>query len=635
MADEKNLFCAFPHAVGLDRVLQMQKFRPECENDDTKVMYSLPYPGKDTGLACNIVILGKPGTLKSTLALEMASRLRIVEDDLLIGHATKAGETATVIYYSLEQSPKSLIRRHGNLKQRTAVTYEGPTKDDPLWVACSDCKGSNAKLIVERNTGGHCLFCYTKQEVQNRHNLILFPQLSPRRLEQTGERQDDESVFWQRLSEIRNLVERLQENNKDKIGLPKLRMVIIDSLNVFGDRPISRYLLEQLFAFFVEKELVGVFVAEDPEAVAKSMTEEPHVSLGIANIADVVIKMQWETSEGYCSRGIEIEKSRFTSNIYGIQQMKVRSQGIQVLPSIHSWYSFLTEYQNNKPINKLVEPLNRLVFKQENMQDILGMIPPRETVPSIICTLSGPKGSCKTPIAISYALSACGDLTDNEGKFLLVSLDVSPEPVERVGSFGNYNLTIEDLFDKDNLQIGQTKGRLSVVKKNEIIVGYQLWLAPGFLLAEELVHYLYKILLLEELKQVTRVVIQDIGLVPMRYPVIFRHINQHGNLFTVIMELMRKLRIDCMFVSGTIDANARKVASQLDGVSHFVISSTAEHKVTFSGRYVKDGRAVKKLDIEAGRYILSPIKQGINNDKKMNICYSAIRTKRRCSRRRP
>lgn len=632
MSDKKNEFCAFPHAVGLDRVLQMQKFSPECENNDNNVMYSLPYPSKDTGLACNIVILGKPGTGKSTLALEMASRLRIVDNvDNDNGYSTKAGETATVIYYSLEQSPKSQIRRHSKLVPPTAVTCEGPTKDEHLCIDCSE-------LTVERNQDIPCLLGYTKQAIDNCCNFILFPQLSPRRLEQTGERQDDESVFWQRLSEIRNLVERLQAPcpNPDHKGFsfrPKLRMVIIDSLNVFGDRPISRYLLEQLFAFFVEKQLVGVFVAEDPEAVAKSMTEEPHVSLGIANIADVVIKMQWETSEGYCSRGIEIEKSRFTSNIYGIQQMKMRSRGIQVLPSIHSWYSFLTEYQINEPRKKL-DSNNRLKFNLEGINDILGE-PPGATIPSITYSLSGPKGSCKTPIAISYALSACDDLTGNDGKFLLVSLDVSPEPAERVGSFGNYNLTIEDLFDKENLQIGQTKGRLSVVKKNEIIVGYQLWLAPGFLLAEELVHYLYKILLLEELKQVTRVVIQDIGLVPMRYPVIFRHINQHGNLFTVIMELMRKLRIDCMFVSGTIDANARKVASQLDGVSHFVISSTAEHKVTFSGRYVKDGRAVKKLDIEAGKYILSPIKQGINNDKKMNICYSAIRTKRRCSRRRP
>ena len=70
-------------------------------------------------------------------------------------------------------------------------------------------------------------------------------------------------------------------------------MIVIDSLNVFGDKPVSRYLIEQLFTLFREKQIVGVFISEDPQA-ANQNSIEPLISSGIANLADVVIKLTWQ-----------------------------------------------------------------------------------------------------------------------------------------------------------------------------------------------------------------------------------------------------------------------------------------------------------------------------------------------------
>ncbi|MBN1900584.1 AAA family ATPase, partial [Candidatus Sumerlaeota bacterium] len=355
---QKEERCFFKGVLGLDRILKQQSF-PATQRDHN--LYSLPYPQKGKTGSCNIVILGDPGTGKSTLALEMALGLRVGK---LIENNVIDGKPATVIYYSLEQDRDSLIKRMDEI-QRPDKQPADKSKERAIYLEGPKNPFKKEDLLVSDNEKKEKADKKTKgQTTLDNLNLILMPILSPRPLEQilpTGDEGRQESgIFWKRLGEIRNLIdnlERIRKNPGNHLP-PPLRMVIIDSLNVFGDKTLSRYLIDQMFSFFSDRGLIGAFIAEDFDSSRIEFDEKSILSPGIVNLADVVIRMSWDKEEGYFFRNIEIVKSRQTPNVYGQQQMKIRNKGIEIFPSLHSWYNYL--HSSSKEKNNEQENTNRI-----------------------------------------------------------------------------------------------------------------------------------------------------------------------------------------------------------------------------------------------------------------------------------
>jgi KaiC/GvpD/RAD55 family RecA-like ATPase len=547
---EEQEFCAFVGSPGFNRIFEAQRllFKPEDR------YYSWPVPSANLR-SCNAVIVGKPGTGKTTLALEMAGRVRMVK--VTDGRIVPPYVPATVIYCSLEQPQSGQISRLTQILGKTGFSAEELTADPGL--------------------------LYDKVNSKENANLILMPHLSPRRLEQTGEEDDGSSIFWQRMDELRRHISDVCRVEKEKETTRKLRMLVIDSLNVFGDRPVSRYLIEQLFALCAENKLIGIFVAEDPETVLPSGLQEPAISPGISYLADVVIKLDWNRDQGYCFRTVEVVKARHNRNVNGPQQVKLDDDGLSIFPSLHWWHTTLTR---SKPRESIPRG-NRLEFgfEQINCQfDENDALLPK----SIIHTVVGRRGTGKTRLAFRYAtrqpfllvsLGCHGDECDLQNR--LFSPDGRPLTQSRTGTEALSRL------------IPKTKGMLK--QFGETAAGYQLWMAPGFLLPEELVHYLHEIFVQFDIQ---RVVIEDVGFIPVRYPVIARQIREHCNFFPVLAELFRRLGVDCCFVCTREERRGDIIYASLLSISHGIIQTSAERrdrqcefKFKLKGRLVRGGFA--------------------------------------------
>jgi hypothetical protein len=96
-------------------------------------------------------------------------------------------------------------------------------------------------------------------------------------------------------------------------GVPPLRLICVDSLNMFGaGRHPTREEMFRLFDLCRRHKVIGVFLVEGGE-------ETPYDS----TIADVVINLSCDTSSGYFLQHLEIEKSRYVYQVYGKHAYKM------------------------------------------------------------------------------------------------------------------------------------------------------------------------------------------------------------------------------------------------------------------------------------------------------------------------
>ncbi|MBN1866677.1 hypothetical protein JW916_05250 [Candidatus Sumerlaeota bacterium] len=113
-------------------------------------------------------------------------------------------------------------------------------------------------------------------------------------------------------NELAGIAETLKKSPEAHAILP---VVVVDSLNMFGEGPLKRSHIHQLFRLFKRYDRVGVFLAETGDALPFDST-----------IADVVIKLTATKEHGYFVRYIEVEKSRYSPHVLGLHPVKTISK---------------------------------------------------------------------------------------------------------------------------------------------------------------------------------------------------------------------------------------------------------------------------------------------------------------------
>jgi len=330
------------------------------------LLLPLPPPSGDQG-SCNIVIRGRPGTGKSTLALQMARAICLAPS---VYHPEEADGLEWLrrcfsAYISLEHSPEAIVAHArtfgwepdeppppgaeplcGELwpVQCLQPLRERPSQEE-LGKALSDLLDSRGRPCGDRRASRQ------RTATADLPQPVLLPRLSPRSLR--GDPESAESLFWQRYTEIENLLEAgawlSSEPVKDGHRSPELKLIVVDSLNVFGDQPLEREQLFRLFDVFSRHGVVGVFVVEERELDEQMGTSPFHYNT-VEYLADVVIALELVDAQGYLVRTLQIVKSRYQNNRPGKHPFKLIAAppktpqsretaartGVVVYPSLHT-----------------------------------------------------------------------------------------------------------------------------------------------------------------------------------------------------------------------------------------------------------------------------------------------------------
>ena len=427
----------------------------------------LPQPGScGTG---NVVIMGGAGSGKSTLAMQLAHRC-VLNPNLYAA------------YISLEESSRQILfkaSKMGWLPYFTPVSYFPGKKVKPN----DDRMMENLREILEGSptdrrdficprTGmppgsndpkeckdyGFCaqhLRCkehwiledLSKQEDSPEkwiepYRKVIMPLVSPPafRRDQAISR---EELFWERFNQLEQLLraaQRLRKEGGDKAH-PNLCMVCIDSLNVLGERTLTREALFAIFDLFKRYEMLGVFVVEKEES--DTLSEEGCIDFDTVEfLTDMVIQLTNTQDQGYYVRHIEVTKSRYQVPILGKHPFKFRGaqeikfkvpdilkdgqsytyehkatdykgkNGLLVYPSVHSIIRDSErgeqeegENQEESTIQEIERQRNesrenqRRVFGDTGMNMILRSS--EEGTPSVV-TIEGPHGTFKTMLTTNF-----------------------------------------------------------------------------------------------------------------------------------------------------------------------------------------------------------------------------------------
>ncbi|MGA2876223.1 MAG: hypothetical protein ABSE82_11880, partial [Nitrososphaerales archaeon] len=265
-------------------------------------------PFVDTSI---VIIEGDAGTGKTTLALQISSAVaepfsiqnntRITDDNLIIQpKISKILNTRPqwrVVFVSLEQSRDSLLN---------AVKHFGfgDNKSKERFPDLLNSSSINAVPVA---------------------NQVRIYNLSPLPLTEP----ESDPIFAERFAQLAHMVEKLADFDK-KINT----LFVLDSLNAFTGKPLSRAQLRQLFALFRAKKVPLIATLEQAKKVPIIATlekfEDNELNCGSADeaagfLADVFVRLTRDSQNGYLQTFIEISKSRVCLQALGRHLYKTRT----------------------------------------------------------------------------------------------------------------------------------------------------------------------------------------------------------------------------------------------------------------------------------------------------------------------
>ncbi len=242
-------------------------------------------------------------------------------------------------------------------------------------------------------------------QIPHEQNMFYFCQFSPRPIT-TG---DDKSIFEQRISELRNILTKIKEKQKqNSFNL----LFVIDSLSAFAGRSLMRDDLYRLFGEFKSRNIPVIFSLERHEA-----TTDPHSTNFYEYaryLADIVIRLTRGEQLEHLQFYLEVLKSRSCRQVLGKHLYKIRTSsnaqyismdasslrtGIVVYPSIHFILSKVRQdiIEVNENVHFFVDPKRgkkelSLILNKENI----------ETNSSI--SIIGPFGTHKLALGMNLAM---------------------------------------------------------------------------------------------------------------------------------------------------------------------------------------------------------------------------------------
>lgn len=523
----------------------------------------------------NIVISGKPGVGKSTLAFQFAAACA---SELNKGIA---------VYFSLDVDEKQIVKSmkysQGNLNINYLCDYSTDEEGAPLPHDYNSNEGLERafRSILHRDEQGNII------------PQLILPKLSPRGISPDTSAKED-LIFLQRIDQLQKLLRAInsyntQERKKKNDREPLVKLVAIDSLDVFGERTLTREEINRLFTLFKQYGIIGVFTMGSVGYDA--LTSEAMYKAAVSYQADVVIELKREFYNNYTCSYFEIVKSRYIRHVLGHHPYKVENyqasaqedeadkdtnafsfkskdliKKIVVLPSLHyrisaSENSVVPYSQESLENNE--ENDNRENDKKGNddnykktifgIREIVDIMPNHFKERSIdfpqIITITGSSGLFKSDIALNALIAGIVDYRHNglivrlgdRDAFTLRGVRFEKELLDRVGpEIGPDGKKKCVYFYEKKLRNGEpnkyTLKGWSILKDHADPQLLEVTFKNGALLPEEFVDEICKII---NVYKIRRVVFVDLKYIGSSYPFLVNS-DTSGDLFlSAFVHIMR------------------------------------------------------------------------------------------------
>lgn len=648
------IYLGFP----FDQLMNQKCAFPGADKTGSEVLGGITIPsqmadGTSSTYTGNIVIRGRPGTGKSTLALQFAIA------------CAESGYLAA--YYSLELDPERVMQKAEELGWKGKVREIRHMHYLPDKPSAEELGENLMRILTQPDDcpaarGKHCK---CKEHNKISESRVLLPSVSPRNLRTEDDAQD--TLFWERFRQLENLlrgakwVEETDTNvpymnewsNADKIWLkktaadywpigqkisndpwmhmqkarskaltkrsekenskPRLRMVCIDSLNVFGDKPLTREQLFRVFDLFSRSGVIGVFVVEEAVAGSADFATSAEDDT-IDYLADTVISLKLTEDQGYAVRHFSIEKSRYQEPVIGVHPFKIgaisdskeswpderQNAGVfRVYPSLH----YVVKVLERNPRNTSSEDFDL------GCKAFTNAILPSELKRQNVVTIKGPRGTFKTTIAFNFLVT--GLLRKEKEPGLLIRLHdrITGSNLPRVSKEVNEaleNLNIDlstELKPMDTDQVDilpyaclNRKKIMSAVRELKKAPLIEIAFKSGYLLPEEFVDAVRLVLNTQKQSghQIKRVVLNDVATIGLSYPYL-RNNSTTGDIFlSAFVHLMRIYGVDLVITGTTGElAQANEIVHKASALADAVVTCNTcdifgERHITVSGERLLD-----------------------------------------------
>jgi RecA/RadA recombinase len=619
----------------------LNRATPLRHDDDARAGLILPSSDKagDEKIGSGIVvIMGDPGSGKSTLGLQIA-----------VAAAEQGCDSA---YISLEEDPPRIRNKAAifhwdeHFCLATQLTAFGPNLGRSSPPVETAGPGRLGRLL--RNCRG----------TKSNQGKILLPGLLPRPLANNESRLA--GFFWDQYRQIEFLVlsaaahNRVTKKNNDPTGI---RLVVIDSLNMLGIQPGNREMFYRLFDLFRRNHILGVFTAEPGDDIAFDST-----------MGDVIFKFSKERDAGYEVTFLECAKSRFYKRTLGRQTYKIVAPegdgrvpipngdvGVVVFPSLHAIVAATHSKKRGESGKKAGFPFGwgdaittHLLRSSLHRGDVVA--------------LAGPTGTFKTQIALNFLVNGVAreesesvlylrlrayeplDLSADSGSMMPFAEPVCSQSIlehqsgsrktrapsdgapvhkeevqeqERVRREKEARWKVRTLVDslpgRDEQKLGERFQRTGSANKYTPKVYARKGATPkdgwlivadfptGMLQPEEFVDAVW--LILERHKdrdtgktKIKRVVLDDVGSIGSSYPLLKSSISAGDHFLSYFLHVMRNVGLDVLLVGTTGDlAEANQMVNQACSLADAVLRTSIG--TVFGDKYVLisgDGMAARQ-----------------------------------------
>lgn len=551
---------------------------PQKPSADTSNPSSENNPGSG-----NIVIIGEPGVGKTTLAFQMA-----------VSCASKPND-GIAVYYSLSTPRTQLINCmvDGGTENKKGILLNRPS----VISSESDINDDDDALLKHLK---NLLRCAGKgADTAQIKPQILFPSLTPKGL--SGEMSHNAKEFFRRrLSEIEMMLRTIKKYNHDdeveKEKYPRIKMVVLDSLNDFNIEPLNKIEVSKLFEVFEHYGVLGVFTLAENK---RGNSEELIIDDAVRYDADTVLHLQRVQHKDYLCSLISVAKSRYVRAVMGEHVYKIQDgntdnetygcmkKHLEVLPSLHH---VIIGSAPDKLLQCGRQTSGRNIFGIEELNDILpSALLSSKNAGSQIINLKGDSGLFKSDLAVNALLWGMSRPDDEERNGMVIHLS------ER-NLLKNGNVRLEESVLKA-IHENRGNGYFKEIPNPPYIANnpnkrdvycwewnrhklFEVVFRSGALLPEEFMEEVLSIVRREKIRTIAFTDIKHIG---TSYPFLVDN-RTSGELFlSAFIHIMRNEGVDLITTSSTTgfepsDREMNKIAIMSDAAIDFTMKKVKKYE---------------------------------------------------------